>query len=72
MKETSAFGWTYSEFARLPADRRCEVMKGEVIETPSQSPYHQLVLGAVLGALYEFAERSGELFVGPVDAVREG
>jgi Uma2 family endonuclease len=69
MKESSTAGWTYSEFARLPADRRYEVARGEVIGTPSQSPYHQLVLGAVLGALYDFAEQGGALFLGPVDVL---
>jgi len=69
MYGNSTTGWTYSEFARLPADRRYEVMKGEVIGTPSPSPYHQLVLGAVLGAIYKFAQRSGELFLGPVDVL---
>jgi Uma2 family endonuclease len=69
MHEIGTTGWTYSEYARLPADRRYEVAKGEVIGTPSPSPYHQLVLGAVLGALYEFAERVGETFLGPIDVL---
>jgi len=71
MYGNSTTGWTYSEYARLPADRRYEVARGEVIATPSQSPYHQLVVGAVLQALYAFAERKdrGELFLGPVDVL---
>ena len=69
MHENSTAGWTYSEYARLPADRRYEVARGEVIGTPSQSPYHQLVLGAVLGVLYEFAEQIGEVFLGPIDVL---
>jgi len=69
MHGNSTLGWTYSEYARLPADRRYEVAKGEVIGTPSQSPYHQLVLGAVLGALYDYAERLGETFLGPIDVL---
>jgi Uma2 family endonuclease len=69
MHGNSTLGWTYSEYARLPADRRYEVAKGEVIGTPSQSPYHQLVLGAVLGAIYDFAEQRGEVFLGPIDVL---
>jgi Uma2 family endonuclease len=71
MYGNSTTGWTYSEYARLPADRRYEVARGEVIATPSQSPYHQLVVGAVLQALYAFAEQKdrGELFLGPVDVL---
>jgi Uma2 family endonuclease len=69
MYGNSTTGWTYSEYARLPADRRNEVAKGEVIGTPSPSPFHQLVLGAVLGAIYRLAQRSGEVFLGPVDVL---
>jgi Uma2 family endonuclease len=69
MHGNSTLGWTYSEYARLPADRRYEVARGEVIATPSQSPYHQLVVGAVLQALYVFAEQHGETFIGPVDVL---
>jgi Uma2 family endonuclease len=70
MPENSTMGWTYSEFARLPADRRYEVAKGEVIGTPSPSPYHQLVLGAVLHTLHGFSVGElGELLVGPVDVL---
>ncbi|HKP75758.1 MAG TPA: Uma2 family endonuclease [Longimicrobiaceae bacterium] len=69
MHESSTSGWTYSEYARLPADRRYEVARGEVIGTPSPSPYHQLVVGAVCGSIYEFAERRGTIFLGPVDVL---
>ena len=69
MNGNSTLGWTYSEYARLPADRRYEVARGEVIATPSQSPYHQLVVGAVLQALYTFGEQHGETFIGPVDVL---
>lgn len=69
MHGNSTLGWTYSEYARLPADRRYEVAKGEVIATPSQSPYHQLVVGGVLQALYAFGEQHGETFIGPVDVL---
>lgn len=73
MAEHSGSGWTYSEFARLPSDVRAEVIKGEAYETPAQSPYHQLVLGAVLQAIYRFADADfggpGEVFIGPVDVL---
>ena len=73
MEENIGSGWTYSEFARLPSDLRNEVIRGEAFGTPTQSPFHQLVLGAVLQAIYRFADADfggpGEVFIGPVDVL---
>lgn len=52
------YTWTYSEYARFPNDgNRYEVIDGEILVTPSPSPFHQHVLMTLGIALRQHVER---------------
>jgi Uma2 family endonuclease len=43
MSVSKSLRYTYEDYARLPDDRRYEVIDGELYLTPALTPYHQLV-----------------------------
>jgi Uma2 family endonuclease len=60
------YTWTYAEYARFPDDgNRYEVIDGEVLVTPAQSPLHQHVLLTLSVALRQYAEAHDLGFVLP-------
>jgi Uma2 family endonuclease len=71
MSAPGSLRFTYEDYARLPDDRRYEVIDGELCLTPAPTPYHQLVakrLGFSLDAHAQTA-RLGEVFLAPCDLV---
>lgn len=67
-----ASGWTYAEFARLPADgRRREVVAGELYVTPAPRPTHQRVVARLTTTLETFVTTHGLgwVFPGPIDVL---
>jgi Uma2 family endonuclease len=43
MSVPESLRFTYEDYARLPDDRRYEVIDGELYVTPAPTPYHQIV-----------------------------
>jgi Uma2 family endonuclease len=63
--------YTYEDYARLPDDRRYEVIDGELFVTPAPTPFHQIVALRILRALEALVEREarGIVLVAPCDVV---
>jgi Uma2 family endonuclease len=52
------YDWTYADYARLPDDgNRYEVIDGELLVTPSPSPFHQRISARLVLALDPYVER---------------
>jgi len=64
--------WSYEEFAALPDERkRNEIINGEVYETPTPSPKHQVIsmrLSVGLGTLVD-THRLGDLYAARIDVI---
>jgi Uma2 family endonuclease len=64
--------WSYEEFAALPDERkRNEIIDGEVYETPTPSPKHQVIsmrLSVGLGTLVD-THRLGDLYAARIDVI---
>jgi Uma2 family endonuclease len=59
-----------ADYLELPDEPRCELLYGRLPVTPAPTVRHQLVVGAILHLLYEFAShRGGHAVVSPVDVV---
>jgi Uma2 family endonuclease len=61
---------SYKEYTALP-EGRYELIEGEFIVTPSATPRHQLLVGALHFALLGFvrAHRLGQVFQAPLDVL---
>lgn len=52
------YDWTYADYARLPDDgNHYEVLDGELLVTPSPSPWHQIVGARLLLLLDPYVQR---------------
>jgi len=71
MSVTKPLRYTYGDYARLPDDRRYEVIDGELYLTPAPTPYHQLVKQRIEGFLLEHVEEHGlgRILDAPCDVV---
>ena len=71
MSVTGSQRFTYDDYARLPDDRRYEVIDGELFVTPAPTPYHQMVKRRIERLLEEHVERGslGTVLDAPCDVV---
>jgi Uma2 family endonuclease len=71
MSVPGSLRFTYEDYARLPDDRRYEVIDGELFLTPAPTPYHQTVamrLGFLLNT-HAAEVGAGKVFIAPCDVV---
>jgi Uma2 family endonuclease len=63
--------FTYRDYARLPDDRRFEVIEGKLFLTPAPRTSHQRICGELFAALREHVRRHdlGEVLIAPCDLV---
>ena len=61
----------YKEYQHLPEEKRCEVIDGDLLRSPSPTPYHQRILLRLYKALDAFVRRHklGEVLVAPCDVL---
>jgi Uma2 family endonuclease len=71
MSVSKPLRYTYEDYARLPDDRRYEVIDGELYLTPAPTPYHQIVKGRIERLLQDHVEEAklGMVLDAPCDVV---
>jgi Uma2 family endonuclease len=71
MSVPESLRFTYEDYARLPDDRRYEVIDGELYVTPAPTPYHQLVKQRIEQFLLKHVESRGlgQVLDAPCDVV---
>lgn len=62
-------GLTYEDYSKTPDDKRCELIDGELLMTPSPIPYHQWISKNVLYEMEKFVRENkiGGVFGAPCD-----
>jgi len=66
--------YTYEDYAKLPEGAPYQLIGGQLIMTPSPTPYHQEVLKRLEFMLYEYVEHKnqlGKVFFAPIDVYLE-
>ncbi|MFN3739457.1 MAG: Uma2 family endonuclease [Thermodesulfovibrionales bacterium] len=66
--------YTYKDYEKLPEGAPYQLIKGELIMSPSPIPYHQRISKRLEYILYEYAEKNkklGEVFDAPIDVYLE-
>lgn len=60
---------TYEDYLKIPDDKRCELINGELLMTPSPTPRHQQITGKLEFILRAFVTEKnfGEIFDAPCD-----
>jgi Uma2 family endonuclease len=71
MSVSKPLRYTYDDYARLPDDRRYEVIDGELYLTPAPTPYHQIVSRRIERLLEDHVEKAkvGIVIHAPCDVV---
>ncbi|HEV8232328.1 MAG TPA: Uma2 family endonuclease [Thermoanaerobaculia bacterium] len=71
MSVPESLRFTYEDYARLPDDRRYEVIEGELYLTPAPTPFHQIVKGRIERLLEDHVEERalGLVLDAPCDVV---
>jgi Uma2 family endonuclease len=71
MSVSKPLRYTYDDYARLPDDRRYEVIDGELYLTPAPTPYHQIVKGRIERLLEDHVAEAklGMVLDAPCDVV---
>jgi Uma2 family endonuclease len=71
MSVSTPLRYTYDDYARLPDDRRYEVIDGELYLTPAPTPYHQIVSRRIERLLEDHVEKAklGIVIHAPCDVV---
>ena len=71
MSVSKPLRYTYDDYARLPDDRRYEVIDGELYLTPAPTPYHQIVSRRIERLIEEHVEKAelGIVINAPCDVV---
>ncbi|MBI5528002.1 MAG: Uma2 family endonuclease [Deltaproteobacteria bacterium] len=62
--------FTYEDYSKLPEGAPYQLIEGDLVMTPSPSPYHQRVSKRIEFLIYEFAEVErglGEVLDAPID-----
>lgn len=61
--------YTYEDYLKIPEDERYELIKGELLMTPSPVPRHQRISGKLEFELRKFVTENnlGEIFDAPCD-----
>lgn len=66
--------FTYRDYEKLPEGTPYQLIRGELVMSPSPVPYHQRILKRLGYILYEYAERKnkhGEILYAPIDVYLE-
>jgi Uma2 family endonuclease len=66
--------YTYRDYEKLPEGAPYQLIKGELVMSPSPTPYHQRLSKRIGYILYRFAEKEnklGEVFYAPIDIYLE-
>lgn len=66
--------YTYRDYEKLPEGAPYQLIKGELIMSPSPVPYHQRISKRLEYLIYEYAEKNkklGEVFDAPIDVYLE-
>ena len=63
--------WTWSDYLKLPSDKRYEIISGRLYEMPSPTVKHQRIVGKIFKVLSDYVEKNdlGEVFIAPMDVV---
>ena len=64
--------WTYTDYLSLPPDSSgYQIIRGELIMTPSPKPSHQRVVGRLFRLIDDHVTRSdlGEVYIAPLDVI---
>lgn len=63
--------FTYEDYLLLPADKRYELIEGDLMMVPAPNVKHQRLIGSLYIRLRQFVEDNnlGEIFVAPCDVV---
>jgi Uma2 family endonuclease len=71
MSVSKPLRYTYDDYARLPDERRYEVIDGELYLTPAPTPYHQIVSRRIERLLEDHVEKAklGIVIQAPCDVV---
>ncbi|HEV8232329.1 MAG TPA: Uma2 family endonuclease [Thermoanaerobaculia bacterium] len=71
MSVPESLRFTYQDYARLPDDRRYEVIDGELVLTPAPTPFHQIVKQRIEQFLLERVNAGGlgQVLDAPCDVV---
>jgi Uma2 family endonuclease len=71
MSASASAPFTYRDYARLPDDRRYEVIEGKLFLTPAPRTSHQRICGELFAALREHVRNRdlGEVLIAPCDVV---
>ncbi|CAD7772607.1 MAG: Putative restriction endonuclease [Candidatus Methanoperedenaceae archaeon GB50] len=61
--------YTYEDYAKLPEGAPYQLIGGELIMTPTPTPYHQIVSRKIVPLLVQHVEKNdlGEVFYSPID-----
>ena len=61
--------YTYEDYAKLPEGAPYQLIGGELIMTPTPTPYHQIVSRKIVSLLVQHVEKNdlGEVFYSPID-----
>lgn len=61
--------YTYKDYERLPEGAPYQLIRGELVMTPSPIPYHQDILGKLFYELKQFIEKNnlGKIYIAPID-----
>ena len=65
---------TYEDYIKLPEGAPYQLIGGELVMTPSPTPYHQKVSKRLEFMIYEYVERKnqlGEVYAAPLDVCLE-
>lgn len=66
--------YTYEDYAKLPEGAPYQLIGGQLVMTPSPTPYHQEVSKRLEYLLYEFVEKKsslGKIYDAPIDVYFE-
>lgn len=63
--------FTYEDYKLLPEDKRCEIIEGDLLMTPTPTSRHQVILGEIFVHLRAFvkAQGLGLVLLAPTDVV---
>jgi len=69
MEAFSRKAYTYADYEKLPEGPAYQLIDGDLIMTPSPTPFHQIILGRMYSSLAGFvhSRKLGMVFLSPID-----